>query len=343
MVDGFLGLNMLPSLMRFLSRWLFLACALIVAGVAALACWAGLEIASPARRGLQDYHREFLSLPKAHGVEVEAFTLADGTPCLMCVPHPQGALGERGLRVRSELAKRGRVLAEPGLIQGTVVLVHGRRGRKEDYLLIAERICAAGFRCLLLDLPAHGDHPEGVAGYGKREAELPGRLLVEAAARFDFDPQPAGLFGISMGGSVAMHAAALPEAPWRALVVIASFDAFSPVVEYQAGRWFGDWGARLWGRLSGLVYEMRTGVTFREIHPAAQAAILAVPVLIAHGSADRVVPLVSGRRLFDSLPVGLEKRWVEIPGADHDNVLITDFPIYAEVAEWLLSHVRATK
>jgi hypothetical protein len=37
----------------------------------------------------------------------------------------------------------------------------------------------------------------------------------------------------------------------------------------------------------------------------------------------------------------LETQWIEIPGADHDNVLITDFPIYAAIAEWMFKHVAA--
>lgn len=343
LADGFLGRMMLPSFLRVSLCGLMAAIGLCMVAMAALACWAGLEIASPARRGLQDYHREFLSQPTLHGVEVKAFALDDGTPCLLCVPDALGALGERGVRVRSELEMRGLKLAEPGRILGTVVLVHGRRGRKEDYLLIAERLCAVGFRCLLFDLPGHGEHPGAVSGYGMLEAELPRRVLGEAAERFDFDPQPAGLFGISMGGSVAMHAAALPETPWRALVVIASFDAFSPVVEHQGRRWFGEWCGPLWGWLSGGVYEMRTGVPMAEIQPAVKAASLAVPVLIAHGSVDRVVPVESGRRLFEALPVRLEKRWIEIPDADHDNVLITAFPVYAEVAEWMLRHAHAAE
>jgi hypothetical protein len=46
--------------------------------------------------------------------------------------------------------------------------------------------------------------------------------------------------------------------------------------------------------------------------------------------------MASGKRLFDAFPE--PKRWVEVPGAGHDNVLVTDFPIYAEIAEWFLAH-----
>lgn len=66
---------------------------------------------------------------------------------------------------------------------------------------------------------------------------------------------------------------------------------------------------------------------------------LKCPTMIAHGTSDHVIPFECGRRLFEALPAALEKRWVEIPGADHDNMLVTDFPIYAEMSEWMLRHV----
>ncbi len=75
------------------------------------------------------------------------------------------------------------------------------------------------------------------------------------------------------------------------------------------------------------------------IQPHFHAAHLKLPTLIAHGTADRVIAISSGKRLFDSLPATIEKRWIPIPGADHDNVLITDYPIYADLAEWMLRHV----
>ena len=39
-------------------------------------------------------------------------------------------------------------------------------------LLVAERFCAAAFRCLMMDLPPHGDHPAEVATYGLRHGVI---------------------------------------------------------------------------------------------------------------------------------------------------------------------------
>ena len=150
-------------------------------------------------------------------MRIEPFTASDGTPCL--VVSPSGNLGERGEVIRKQLTERGLTLPPFGLVKGTLVLTHGRKGRKEDYLSIAERLCAVGFRCVIPDLPGHGDHPADIATYGVREAGLPVRVMNEASRKFGFDPQPAGLMGMSMGGSVAVHAVDQPGTPWKALVV----------------------------------------------------------------------------------------------------------------------------
>ena len=315
----------------------FVLCSLLA--TAALALWAGAEIASPSRRPLLDYHREFLANPTAHGFSIDDFTASDGTPCLICTPDSSGQLGERGRKIRQQLTERGFNLLPSGSLSGTVVLVHGRRGRKEDYLPIAERLCAVGLRCIIPDLPAHGDHPATLATYGVREASLPARMLEEASRRGSFDPKPAGLVGLSMGGSVSIHAAALPEAPWSALVVIASFDSLPAVIEGQAAQYMGTTLATPWLAGADFVYHRKTGVHLADVQPHRHAASIGIPTLMAHGTEDRVSSIVRGQRLFAALPATTTMQWIEIPDAGHDDVLITAYPIYAEIAAWLLQHL----
>jgi uncharacterized protein len=301
--------------------------------------WAADQLAHPPRRPLQDFHREFLAEPSAHGVVLKSFTCADGTPCLVCEPDPHGTLGKRGLVIREQLQKKNLTLPPTGSILGNLVLVHGRRGRKEDYLLIAERFCAVGFRCILPDLPAHGDHPGAVASYGVAESYLPLLALYEAAMKFGFEMKPAGLMGLSMGGAVSIRAAAEKDAPWRATVLVSTFDTLENVVQHQASGLVGEMCGSVWQHLTGPLFAWKTGVPLSAANSIALVPALHCPTLVAHGTADRVIPIECGRRLYAALPAGIEKRWVEIPGADHNNVLITDFPIYAEMAEWLLRYV----
>lgn len=324
-------------------RWrgiLISTLSLILLTTAALILWAGSEIASPPRRELMDYHREFLANSAAYGVIIEKFTASDGTPCLVVTPDLSGKLGERGTMIRQQLTARGLTLQPAGHISGTLVLLHGRKGRKEDYLPIAERLCASGFRCLIPDLPAHGDHPATIATYGVREATLPARVLNEASKNFAFDPQPAGMLGLSMGGSVSIHAADLPEAPWQALVVISSFDSFPTVIEGQATSYIGTLLGPQWAKATDVIYHWKSGIHLADIQPHQHASNICIPTLIAHGTADPVAPLECGKRLFAALPATTAKKWIEIPGAGHDNVLVTPYPIYADIAEWMLRHMK---
>lgn len=302
--------------------------------------WAGGELASPPRRALQDYHREFLADPLSHGVTVKTFTISDGTPCLLVEPSPDGVLGSRGQRLREQFSSENIPLPAPGKIIGSLVLIHGRKGRKEDYLLIAERLCAAGFRCLLPDMPAHGDHPSPHATFGIRESPIPAQVLKESSKKFHFADQPVGLLGMSMGGAISMRAAALPDQPWKALVIISSFDRLVTAIEKNVSDRVGESLGHLWTLAAGWVYTWKTEVPLFEIRSDLAAAQIEIPTLIAHGTADSVIPQESGQRLFAALPADIEKQWVDVPGADHDNVLITDFPIYATIARWMRQHVH---
>lgn len=51
------------------------------------------------------------------------------------------------------------------------------------------------------------------------------------------------------------------------------------------------------------------------------------------GTADPVAAILRGKSFFDSLPAATPKQKIEIPGASHDNVHITDYPICGDIAE----------
>jgi hypothetical protein len=58
------------------------------------------------------------------------------------------------------------------------------------------------------------------------------------------------------------------------------------------------------------------------------------PALVVHGDQDELIGLARAQRLFDAF--GGDKRFVSVPGAGHGNVLRTDMPLYATMAEWFL-------
>lgn len=316
---------------------------LLGAGIWVAGAWlAAREISQPGRKALEEHHHAILRAPQDHGIRIESLQIGDGTPCLLCRPDPAARLDERGVRLRTQLQERGVVLSDPGVENGaTLVLLHGRRGRKEDNLPVAVRFCAAGFRCLLLDLPGHGDHPQAVASYGPNEAGLPLAALEEAATHGSFPARPAGLWGISMGGSVAVHAAAAAPERWDALVVVASFDALAPVIRRQCEqRLGGTLGAAFHGTMKRF-FNMQIGRSLDGIQPAGLAWQITTPALIVHGDDDPLIPAQAARRLFDALNAN-DKEWINVGAGTHGNVLVTPHPLYADMSAWLLRRLRAT-
>jgi uncharacterized protein len=337
-----IGIVVQPGLPRW-QRVFFLSSSLFILLWIAASWFAARLIASPPRRALQEYHQQILGAPSSHGMRVVSFELADGTPTLLCRPDPAATLGQRGSLLRQQLTARRLNLPPVGTeLDATLVLLHGRRGRKEDNLPIAERFCSVGFRCLLLDLPGHGEHPNAIATFGPNEAHLPAQALQQVAQQFGFAPKPAGLWGISMGGSVAMHAAAsAPPDTWNALVVVASFDALQPVIQRQSQRWLGTSLGTFFTACTGVFFAQRTSHALASLRPADLASQVNLPTLIAHGDDDPLIPLASGRRLFEPLPHS-QKRFVHVAAGTHGNVLITPQPLYAEMTEWFLTHFKPT-
>lgn len=133
-----------------------------------------------------------------------------------------------------------------------------------------------------------------------------------------------------------MRAATLPDAPWKALVLLCTFDDLASVVETQAEKIAGP----VLGPLLAFGAETRFAIETGQTPSAANSKLLAskvsCPVLIAHGTADSFIPPECGQRLHEALTAAKSRRWVPVPGAGHATIFTTDFPLFATLSEWLL-------
>ena len=288
------------------------------------------SIASPERRELQGYHEGYLDGAADHGLVVTRMDL-EGVPYL--VVRPDGAAGpaKRGGLVRGQLEEAGLELPEYGAERGMLVLLHGRNGRKEDLLPVAERFCAVGMICVIPDLPSHGESPIETVGFGAREfeRELPGRVADAARAELGLGEMPEFLWGMSMGGSFAVHACAGEPERWERMVIVASFDRLEGVVQDSLGMA----GGALMPTVKKLI-SWRGGADVAEVNPVLVAAGISVPTLVVHGDADDLISFERGRRLYEALAG--EKEFLKVEGGTHDNVLVTDAPVFREMARWFL-------
>lgn len=320
-------------------RLLILLLGLGGAAFLTLTWMASSRLICPPRAIVHDQQREILDHPADHGLVIHSFTVrtSDGydTPCLMCEPSKRPGAALKGTTVRQELLAQGLAVPPWGDIKATLVLLHGHSGRKENFLAVAERFCAAGFRCLMMDMPGHGAHHARFATFGVVEAKLPHEILQAAAKQFSFSPQPAGLFGLSQGGAIVLQAAARPGETWFAVGELSGFATLDEVIAAEAQRLFGPLHRPAYGIVRWLVMT-RAGFVPENVRPLDAAGLLTKQaVLIGHGDDDDFVPPDHARKLFAAVP-GTRKQFLSVPGADHHHVLVTTAPVYATLSAFFV-------
>ncbi len=143
-------------------------------------------------------------------------------------------------------------------------------------------------------------------GYGASEGKPSERdfyadalAVIDALAlRPDVDPERIVLVGRSLGTGVATHVAA--HRPVAGVVLISPYDSM-----IEVGRRHYPW--------------LPVGLLLRHPFDARSAAPeIRAPLLAIAGSRDFIIPTVHSRRLFDAW--GGPKVWVELPGADHNDL-----------------------
>ncbi len=328
---------MFKMVMRSVIRQLTVVLFILLSLPLFAAGWLNSEIFSPPRRALQYYHLERLKSPQLYGLKIRKYgCLQNKVPCLLVEPDGNAGVGQRGHLLRKQVIAKGIRLARYGKVRGTIVLLHARHGRKEDLLPVAERFVAAGFRCLIPDLPAHGDSPLASMAFGSSpfEASLPRKIVADARQHFSLPDEPVALWGMSMGGAFAISAAR--EAPefWDALLVVSSFAELNKVLDRHTPQQIKPVKEILHFYMN-LAQRLQGKPDITTMQPEKWAKQVKIPTLIVHGENDYFIPSSQGRQLYNAIN-SAEKRWLTVPKGGHLNVLATAMPLYAEMNSWLI-------
>jgi pimeloyl-ACP methyl ester carboxylesterase len=174
------------------------------------------------------------------------------------------------------------------------VLLHGYPAEKADLLPLAGAL-APTFATLLVDHRYFGDSEGRATTLGFRERRDLARVLDFLQAR---GAPAVGVFGLSLGGAVALLTAA--EDPR-----IRAVAAYAPFADLRAlGRELYGWmwvvrypfveAMLLWARLA-------FGADIARPTPAEAAARVTVPVLLVHSRADEQIPFRHAERLRAAL------------------------------------------
>lgn len=192
----------------------------------------------------------------------------------------------------------------------TLLILHGHRDSRHGALLRAQLLAPYASHLIVFDWPAHGECTAPWMTCGKREADDANAVLqgLPDAIR----NKPVVLFGYSLGGQIAVKTAA--EHPHFAGVIL----------DGAYRRW--DTPVRLHlkkHRVPPWPFMPIAGVVFRafgliqNFDRAQYAKQIAVPLLVLHGTDDRICPVHEGQELADHAP---DSTFVSIEAGQHNRL-----------------------
>jgi alpha-beta hydrolase superfamily lysophospholipase len=255
-----------------------------------------------------------------------------------------------------------------GKVRAILVIVHGLGGHSGLYTNIVEHLLPKQYAVYGLDLRGHGRSP-GQRGYINTWAEF--RDDVRAFLEMIQKQQPRCpifLFGHSMGGMIVLdYTLRYPQDASALQGVIVSAPSIGEVGVSPIRILLGKMLSRVWPRFSlntgldkssgsrneeiltsytqdQLRHTLATArfsteffATLAWIH--AHAAEWQVPLLILHGSADRVA-LPEGSELFYQRVTYPDKQRIEYPGAYHDLHCDINYPeVLTDLQTWMDQHL----
>jgi pimeloyl-ACP methyl ester carboxylesterase len=207
-----------------------------------------------------------------------------------------------------------------GPARGTIVYLHGIADNRSSAEGVIGRFLPRGFDVIAYDSRAHGDSTGEACTYGFFEKQDLRRIIETAG------PGPIVLIGTSLGGAVALQAAA--EDPRVSAVVAAETFSDLRTVASERAPWFFSRGRidRAFELAEQLAHFQVDAVS-----PEKAAARLKIPVLLIHGAADVETPPAHSERVYGALKG--PKRLVLVPGAGHNGSLKPE--VWKQIEAWI--------
>ncbi len=199
---------------------------------------------------------------------------------------------------------------------GTILFCHGNGGNISHRLDLVSVWRSLGYDVLIFDYQGYGES-EGSPTEAGTYADVKACWNYLTNTR-DINPNRIVVLGRSLGGAVASHLVSdlshvfpFPVKPTRfAQTTPAGLILEAPFTSIP------DMGARLYPFLP---VRLLSRITYDN---QANLANIHTPVLIMHGTDDKVVPLAMGKEVFAS--ANEPKRFVELPGGHEDTYLVSE-------------------
>ncbi len=236
----------------------------------------------------------------------------------LTTPRPSSAAA---VEIRGEGVRlRGWLFRTSARRRGTFVYLHGSGDNRASGIHLAARFLPRGFDVLMYDSRAHGESEGEACTYGYYEKRDLSRAIDTLTAG------PVAVLGVSLGGAVALQAAA-DDPRIAGVVAIASFSDLATAARERAPSFASE---RNIAEAFALA-EQQGRFRVAEASPLAAAGRVRVPVLLVHGERDVDTKPAHSERLYAAL--GGQKRLLLVPGTGHNDPLPS--AVWDEITTWL--------
>ncbi|MEL6392042.1 MAG: alpha/beta fold hydrolase [Bacteroidota bacterium] len=208
---------------------------------------------------------------------------------------------------------------------GQILFVHGVGSCKEAYQDLMKYYARRGISTFAFDMRAHGSSGGRYATYGYREKKDIGQIVAWMRQTQPAE-LPLGIYGNSMGGAISIQATAEVEDIDFAIFE-STFAYFPEIVNDYAERisygltmkWMVNWVLAKAGKIADFTPE--------EVAPEQAARHIDIPVLVAHGDADKRINISHARRIFKNLS-STDKELYIVEGGGHADLGIVGGEAY---------------
>jgi pimeloyl-ACP methyl ester carboxylesterase len=225
----------------------------------------------------------------------------------------------------------GGLIAAANERRPTIIFIHGRSASRMELAPLARSLFTHGYNAVLWDSKSRQ------ITYGPREIDQIRRIVASVRNDLHVDPDRIYLVGFSLGGAMAVGAAAADTERHIRGIVADSAYADLEAVSSRYMKAFGvipapvAWPAKT---VAFATAKALHDVDFKTRNPADWAERVECRVLLIHGKADRRIPPEHGEKIFERLHSEKELWLVEKAG--HTKAFETDPTSYVERVESFL-------
>ena len=295
-------------------------------------------ILSPTKKPLEPYHQMRLDTPQKYNMNISSyFTKKEYIPYLFVTLNNTQPLSKKATKLRQEINDINATINFSNN-NSTILMLHGKNGRKEDLLPIAQRYVALGFDCILVDIPAHGDSRQKRLYYGTKDYEKKyvDSVLDDIVKYHKIDKNKLLLWGYSLGGVFAIESAYHSKYNFKGMVLVSTFDLLEGVLEDKSKLILGDFLGEKIYKLLDFSLDKFYDSDISMANSLTLAKDIKIPIFLAHGEKDQLISINRGKKLFNQFSSPYKQLSIDIT-ATHQTIFITKKKFYAKSGLFLLN------